>query len=196
MPTFVMMTRLSAAKAGVPAQVLSLEKRAMGFIRACCPGVTWRASFALLGPYDYCDIFEAPDLETAFQVSALVRTVGHARTQVWPATPWRRFEAYMRQLAIADDAVEDNADEAEGASMDEPVEASTIGRLLGSLDDTVVAAILAVEPSFSDIESALMCLADPESLRGQAISDKARLIADIVAAAEADADDEAPAPNA
>jgi hypothetical protein len=35
--------------------------------------VTWRANYAVLGPYDYLDIFETPDIEAAMKVSTIVR---------------------------------------------------------------------------------------------------------------------------
>jgi uncharacterized protein with GYD domain len=39
----------------------------------------------VLGAYDYVDIFEAADIEVAMKVSTIVRTFGHAHTEVWPA---------------------------------------------------------------------------------------------------------------
>lgn len=52
----------------------------------------------MLGPYDYLDIFEAPEIETAMKVSTLVRTFGHAHTEVWAATEWQRFKELVRAL--------------------------------------------------------------------------------------------------
>ena len=70
----------------------------MDRIRSRLPNVKWINSYAVLGPYDYVDVFEAPDVETATQVATMIRTFGHATTEVWPATEWGRFKDVVRDL--------------------------------------------------------------------------------------------------
>jgi len=60
-------------------------------IRKDCPGVEWKQSYVVLGPADYLDIFTAPDTEAAMKVAAVIRTFGHATTEVWGATEWESF---------------------------------------------------------------------------------------------------------
>ncbi len=48
----------------------------------------WLSNYAVLGPCDYLDIFECPDVETATKVALLVRTLGQATTETWVLTPW------------------------------------------------------------------------------------------------------------
>ena len=42
--------------------------------------------------------FRAKDIETASKVSTLVRTFGHAHTEIWTATEWDRFKEIVRAL--------------------------------------------------------------------------------------------------
>jgi uncharacterized protein with GYD domain len=98
MPTFVMLTRITPESVTSPRSLEELERQAMDRVRAACPQVEWVGSYAVIGPYDYVDIFRAPDLETAMKVSALIRTFGHAQTEIWGATEWQRFKDIVREL--------------------------------------------------------------------------------------------------
>lgn len=91
MSTYVMLTRLSAEALTRPGAVTDLNKEVEDRIKKECPGVKWIANYAVLGPCDYVDIFEAPDADTATKVALLVRSFGHATTETWVATPWDRF---------------------------------------------------------------------------------------------------------
>lgn len=51
----------------------------------------WLFNYAVLGPCDHIDIFEAPDPDTATKVALLIRSFGHGTTETWFATPWDRF---------------------------------------------------------------------------------------------------------
>jgi len=64
----------------------------------CPPCVEWAASYALTGPWDYLDLFRAPDHETATKVAILVRLGAHAHVELWPATPWERFKHVLEAL--------------------------------------------------------------------------------------------------
>ncbi len=98
MPTFIMLTKLSPEAVRSPHAVEVLEGRAKRAVDAECPDVEWVASYATLGPYDYLDVFRAPDVATATKVAALVRMTGHASTEVWAATEWDRFRQMVATL--------------------------------------------------------------------------------------------------
>jgi uncharacterized protein with GYD domain len=93
-----MLTRLSPEALTRPGAVAELNKKVAERIGQECPGVKWIANYAVLGPCDYMDVFEAPDTDTATRVSLLIRSFGHATTETWLATPWDRFLTLAQDL--------------------------------------------------------------------------------------------------
>jgi uncharacterized protein with GYD domain len=98
MLTFIMLTRLAPEALSSPSNLEALEKKATEHIRKECPGVDWLHNYAVLGPCDYLDIFTAPDLETALRVATIIRTYGHATTEIWTATEWQKYKEIVRHL--------------------------------------------------------------------------------------------------
>jgi len=98
MPTFVLMTRLA------PDAVRDAEvRRAMGRawlkkVQATCPEVRWVGHYAILGPYDFMDIYEAPDIETAHKVSLISRAAGAVSAESWQAMPYDRFLGLLAEV--------------------------------------------------------------------------------------------------
>ena len=95
MPTFVMLTRVSPDAVKTPEKLAELEHHAVHRLRKTCGQIEWLNNFALMGRYDYLDIFTAPDLDTAFRISAGMRTLGHASVEVFPAGECKAFKALM-----------------------------------------------------------------------------------------------------
>lgn len=100
MQSYVMLTRLAPGSLRSPRSLEELERQVMHHIRAECPKVEWSGSYAIMGPYDYVDLFRAPDIDTAMRVSALVRTFGHAHTEIWAAAEWDDFKKLIRDLPV------------------------------------------------------------------------------------------------
>jgi uncharacterized protein with GYD domain len=98
MPTFIMMTTLSPDALKSPKSLEDLEHLAMEKIKSECPQVKWVHNYAILGRYDYLDIFDAPDIETAMKVSTVIRTFGHAKTEIMAATEWRQYKELIRRM--------------------------------------------------------------------------------------------------
>jgi len=92
MSSYVMLTTLTPETVKSPSDLKGLEKKVAEKIRKELPQVKWVSSYAILGRCDYLDIFEAPNEEQAAKVSMLVRSFGHARTELWTALNWERFE--------------------------------------------------------------------------------------------------------
>jgi uncharacterized protein with GYD domain len=95
MPTYIMLTRLTPEAVKTPGELKRLEKVVADHVRRDCPQVKWVANYAILGPYDYLDIFEAPDETTAAKVVMIIRSYGHGQTETWTAMPWERFEIVL-----------------------------------------------------------------------------------------------------
>lgn len=91
MATFVLMTKLAAGSLRDAGGVRTTGKEWMHKVRECCPDVKWVAHYAILGPYDFMDIYEAPDAETAQKVSLISRAEGAVSAESWQAVPYDRF---------------------------------------------------------------------------------------------------------
>jgi hypothetical protein len=100
MQTYAMLTRLDPNGFRSPTAVEDLEYRVMAHIRLACPTVRWLCSYAVLGPCDYLDLFEAETIEDATKISAIIRSYGHAHSEIWPLTEWSRFKSLIEQLDL------------------------------------------------------------------------------------------------
>jgi uncharacterized protein with GYD domain len=63
-----------------------------------CPEVRWKAHYALLGPYDFMDIYEAPNEEVAAKVSMISLAQGALKAESWAAIPYNRFLELTKEL--------------------------------------------------------------------------------------------------
>lgn len=98
MQTFAMLTRLTTNAVQSPGALEGLERKVMDHIRQACPTAEWINSYAILGPFDYLDLFRTSDIDDASKISAIVRSYGHAYTEVWPLTEWSHFKTVIRDL--------------------------------------------------------------------------------------------------
>jgi uncharacterized protein with GYD domain len=101
MPTYVLMTKLGTYDDPRGRRSAGADWKQK--VRKVAPGVRWIKHYALLGPYDFMDIYEAPDAETAFRISMLSRELGAQVAESWPALD---YESY---LDVAADEVDQAA---------------------------------------------------------------------------------------
>jgi hypothetical protein len=100
MQTFAMLTRLEPDGLQSPTAVEDLEHRVMEQERVACPTAQWICSYTVCGPYDHLDLFCAQDLDDATEISAIVRSYGHAHTELWPLTEWSHFKTVIHELGL------------------------------------------------------------------------------------------------
>jgi len=98
MATFVLMTRLRPENVH---DAHGRRERGKGWLKkvqTLCPEVKWQSHYAILGPYDFMDIYEAPDVETAHKVSLISRSEGAVSAESWQALPYERFLQLLEQV--------------------------------------------------------------------------------------------------
>jgi uncharacterized protein with GYD domain len=104
MKTFVLMTKFASRDAHlveVGAKILDRARHGQAWldqIKHQCPEVAFKAHYALLGYWDFMDIYEAPDEETATKVSMLSRAHGAHQVESWPAIPQERLAKLTAEI--------------------------------------------------------------------------------------------------
>jgi len=91
MQTYVLMTKLSPEVSKRMKERKDQGRRFMDQVKQKCPDVKFVAHYALLGTYDFLDIYEAPDAETAAKVSMISLANGALHAESWTAIPYKRF---------------------------------------------------------------------------------------------------------
>lgn len=91
MRTFVLMTKIGPEMSKQVKDQAKLGRVWLDHVKEKCPEVNFLAHYALLGPYDYLDIYEAPDEETAAKVSLISMQNGAQTAESWGAIPYKRF---------------------------------------------------------------------------------------------------------
>lgn len=98
MNTYVLMTKLS------PEAEMRIKDRAnqgrkwLDQVKQKCPEVKFLHHYALLGPYDFLDIYEAPDEETAAKVAMISLQKGAFQAESWTAIPYKRFLELIEEI--------------------------------------------------------------------------------------------------
>ncbi len=101
MALFVLMTKVAPDTLHDARVRKAMGKEWLQKVKAACPEVKFVAHYALLGQYDFMDIYEAPDLETAHRVSLISRGEGAVTVESWPALPYDRFLKQLESIQKA-----------------------------------------------------------------------------------------------
>ena len=91
MQTFVLMTKLSSEVSKQMKSRPEIGRTWLEQVKEKCPDVKFISHYALLGTYDFMDIYEAPDAECAAKVSMISMQNGALRAESWTAIPYKRF---------------------------------------------------------------------------------------------------------
>ena len=98
MQTFILLTKLT------PELTKRLKDRSaiggswLELVREKCPEIKFVAHYALLGQYDFLDIYEAPDVNSAAKVSMISRANGAMRAESLPAIPYKDYLELVKVL--------------------------------------------------------------------------------------------------
>jgi uncharacterized protein with GYD domain len=98
MPTYVLMTKLGSAALKDARGRRKAGQEWKAKVEKLVPGIRWMAHYALLGPYDFMDLYEAPDDASAMRVSLLSRELGASAAESWPAVPYDAFLPIAEQV--------------------------------------------------------------------------------------------------
>ncbi len=91
MQTFILLTKLTPELSQHMKDRSSIGGNWLEMVREKCPEVKFIAHYALLGQYDFLDIYEAPDIESAAKVSMISRANGALHAESLPAIPYKDF---------------------------------------------------------------------------------------------------------
>jgi uncharacterized protein with GYD domain len=98
MKTYILMTKFSTDFTGKMKDREQIGRSWLDLVKKTCPEVKFIAHYALLGEYDFMDIYEAPDEETAAKVSIISRENGAFQAESWTAIPYKKFLKLIEEI--------------------------------------------------------------------------------------------------
>ena len=95
MPTFIMLSTLGPEGAATLADHPERLREVNSEVEAM--GVKVVQQFALLGPYDFCNVLEAPDERVMAKVALILGARGTVKTLTMPAVPIDEYVEAIRR---------------------------------------------------------------------------------------------------
>lgn len=91
MATYIILSRFSPDAFRDPKEFRKIAISVSEKIKADCPNITWKESFATLGRFDVVDIVEADNPEEIEKAAMIIRGYGRSTTETLQGTPWKVF---------------------------------------------------------------------------------------------------------
>jgi len=91
MQTYILLTKLSPEVSRQVKDRAKLGRAWLDQVKEKCPEVNFISHYALLGAYDFIDIYEAPNEDTAAKVSMISLSNGAFSSESLIAIPYKRF---------------------------------------------------------------------------------------------------------
>jgi uncharacterized protein with GYD domain len=91
MQTYILLTKLSPEVSRKMKERMQIGHLWLDQVKEKCPEVKFLSHYAILGQYDFLDIYEAPDSETAAKVSIISQANGASAAESLIAIPYKRF---------------------------------------------------------------------------------------------------------
>ena len=101
MQTYILVTKLTSEMVGHKDERRAAGRQWLKTVRELCPEVKWLHHYAILGRYDFLDIYQAPDVETAHKVSIISRAQGAVEAESWQALPYEQFVDLLGEVERA-----------------------------------------------------------------------------------------------
>jgi len=98
MATYILVTKLSPELTKDVKKRAEIGRKWLDKVKKNCPEVKFIAHYALLGPYDFLDIYEAPNEESAARVSMISLSGGAVAAESWTAIPYKKFLGLIKDL--------------------------------------------------------------------------------------------------
>ncbi len=98
MKTFFLFTKLGSEVSSKVKDRAKLGRSWLEQVKEKCPEVKFIGHYAFLGKYDFVDIYEAPDEETAAKVSMISMANGAFQAESHLAIPYKKFVELTEEI--------------------------------------------------------------------------------------------------
>ena len=102
MPTYVLMTKLSSDSCRNLDYKEEMGRTWYTKIKKSCPEIKWLHHYAILGPFDFMDIYEADDEEEAAKVAMITMANGAVEAETWPLITYNKYLNLLKDLQEED----------------------------------------------------------------------------------------------